>query len=193
MARNETTSKIIDEIIRYGSLGGAVVMVITLPGMAIALEKPLGKLLKHLDKRERVRELRRIVNTMKSHGYLAGDYENGLRITKKASQRLAKMDEDNLCIAAPRIWDKHWRIIIYDIPETHKNSRDALARKLRHIGCFQLQKSTWITPFPCKDEVMKLAETYNIASYITLFVAMELENSKPLITRFCKKYPQTKF
>ncbi|QQS19122.1 hypothetical protein IPL68_03730 [Candidatus Saccharibacteria bacterium] len=145
--RRDTTAHIIDELIRIGSFGALVSAGLLAPGVLIGLRKPFGALYSKLDEREREREIRRIIYYMKSRGYLAGDYEHGLQITEKARRRLTRVRLSDVIIRPQEVWDKTWRVIIYDIPEEHAAARRNLTRQLRHMGCFQLQRSTWITPF----------------------------------------------
>jgi hypothetical protein len=84
MSRNPTTSKIIDEILLFGVTGTALAGGLLAPNLLIALDKPLRKFWKHLDQREKERELQRVIYGMKAHGYLAGEYEHGLQLTQKA-------------------------------------------------------------------------------------------------------------
>lgn len=187
------TSKVVDEILRYGALGGLIGSVVIAPGMARALDAPLRKLWHGLDERDRERRLQQVIYKMKENGYLAGQYEHGLQITEKAKRRIAKIDLDSLMAKPQPHWDKLWRVIIYDIPEERKVARNALASRLRQYGCFQLQKSTWITPFPCRNDIVAITTQYNIANYVTYFEATHLDNAGPLLRRFHKKYPSTKF
>ncbi len=43
-------------------------------------------------------------------------------------------------------WDKHWRIILFDIPETRRTVRQLFRLKLLSLGARMLQTSVWITP-----------------------------------------------
>lgn len=174
-------------------MGGIIAGTAVAPNLPIALEKPLRRLLKHLDKRECQREYQRIVYNLKAQGYLAGDYEHGLQLTDKARARLAQREADIHPIHSQKSWDHQWRIIIYDIPEKSKSARNALAHILRTIGCFQLQKSAWITPFPCRKDIETIAAKYEVDQHITYFETTSLDNAKPLMRRFQKKYPQTRF
>lgn len=47
-----------------------------------------------------------------------------------------------------RKWDGTWRMVIFDIPESHRHLRRKLRDILRahHFGC--LQQSVWLTPHP---------------------------------------------
>ena len=50
-------------------------------------------------------------------------------------------------------WDKKWRVILYDIPEDERESRDAFRDHLTELGVRKLQHSAGIHPFDCKNEV----------------------------------------
>lgn len=193
MSKREITGKIIDEIIRFGVGGAALTAGIALPGLLIGLEKPLAKLFSTMDERDRQRELRRIIYQMKEKGLLAGDYEHGLQVTEKARRRLELAEIRDMRAHTTAQWDGIWRIVIYDIPESYAIGRQALADCLRTYGCFQLQKSTWITPFPCRDDIVTLSAHHGVDQYVTYFEATHLDNAKPLIARFARKYPTTKF
>jgi DNA-binding transcriptional regulator PaaX len=191
--RHDVTTKIVDEIIRFGSFGVFVSAGLLLPNLVQALDKPLHKLFAKMDERERAREIRRAVYYMKSRGYLAGDYEHGLQLTDKARRRLDRIRLSDVTIKPQDNWDKSWRIVIYDIPEKHAFARQNLTRQLRVIGCFQLQRSTWITPFPCREEISALCSQYHIDKYVTFFESHWLDNASGLLKRFQIKYPHTKF
>lgn len=194
MSKRETTSKIVDEVIRFAAVAGVVTTGMAIPNAMIALEKPLNALLGSLDKRDHERELRRIVSNMKSQGYLvAGSYDHGLQLTDKARQRLAKIQFDDLRIEPVASWDGFWRIILYDIPEHKKGSRNALNGTLRRLGCFQLQRSVWITPFPCRKELEIVCAEYDVDEFVTYFEARNLDNEKTMINYFKRKYPGVVF
>ncbi|QQS17904.1 hypothetical protein IPL68_04565 [Candidatus Saccharibacteria bacterium] len=54
---------------------------------------------------------------MKQQGLLAGSYEHGLQLTRKAQGRLERIEIDSITVTPTTVWDGLWRIIIYDIPE----------------------------------------------------------------------------
>ena len=47
-----------------------------------------------------------------------------------------------------RPWDGHWRMVVFDLPETKSATRTRLRRFLRDHGFGYLQNSVWITPHP---------------------------------------------
>lgn len=186
-------SALVDHTLRLAAYGAALTTGIVAPAIVKTLDGPLQKLDKRLDERTRRREILKTVYYMKSRGYLAGDYEHGLQLTTTGKERLKRRQLSILYIAAPGRWDGRWRIIFYDIPEQHRTARQALSKALRNIGCFQLQKSVWVTPFPCRELIETLSASYEIDKFITYLEAVYLDNSVPLIRRFAKKYPQTSF
>lgn len=184
---------IIDSILRVASYAAATTAVIVAPNIVQALDKPLAVLDKTMDERSRKRHIMQTIYYMKSRGYLAGDYEHGLRVTAKAKRRLRSLNIQSLKVVPVDQWDGIWRIVIYDIPEMYRTARIGFGSALRQAGCFQLQKSTWIIPFDCRDVVAGHASYYDIAQFVTHFEAHYLDNQQPLIRRFAKKYPMTNF
>ena len=172
---------------------GAISAGLALPNLLTALDKPLNKYLNQLDGRARAREARRVIYYMKSQGLIVGEYEFGLTITGKGKKALAKLDIDNVTIQQPRKWDKTWRIIFYDIPEKHKSGRDALTSELRRLGFFQLQRSVWIHPLPCRDVIEKVTTKFQIEKYVSYVESPKLDNQAVLVARFKKRLPNVNF
>jgi len=86
---------------------------------------------------------------------------------------------NNTIINKPKSWDKKWRLVIFDIPETHRKHRVAFRNKLKQLGFIQFQKSVWIHPYECQNEISFLAEYLNISQYLTL-ITTSIEDDKPL-------------
>ena len=55
-----------------------------------------------------------------------------------------------------RAWDGKWRVILFDLPEEERASRDLLRTKLRVSGWGCLQRSVWISPDPFKGFASEL-------------------------------------
>lgn len=63
-------------------------------------------------------------------------------------------------------WDKKWRVVIFDIPENLKKARDALRWKLKQLGFHELQKSIFVFPYECKDEIDFVIEVFHLRKYV---------------------------
>ena len=187
------TSELVDAVLRFSLTAGALAAGMVLPNALVAIEKPLGKYFKHLDRKQREREAQRIIRYMKYQGLLVGDYEFGLQISKKGKKRLEELDFDSLKIPTPTRWDHLWRLVFYDIPEHHKLGRDTLTAKLRELGFFQLQRSVWIHPFPCREVIEKVTSAYMLEPYVSYIETRHLDNQAVLIKRFNKRIPTVSF
>ncbi len=58
--------------------------------------------------------------------------------------------------------DGRWRVILFDIPEEHKQAREVLRRKFRQWGFFRLQRSAYLCRYRCEEEVEMLRELLEI-------------------------------
>lgn len=47
-----------------------------------------------------------------------------------------------------RKWDGRWRLVLFDIPESHRAHRMRLCRGLRELRFGYLQNSVWVSPDP---------------------------------------------
>ena len=184
MSKNDTTTAIIDGLLRFTVTGGAIATTLVIPNAIQALDKPLNLYLNRLDKRAREREMRRIAAYMKKRGLVRGDYEHGLIITKTGRKRAAKADFERLSIKQPKQWDKKWRLVLFDIPEQHKKGRDYLTHKLKTLGFKQLQQSVWIYPFACRPEVETVSLAFRVSQYITYIETAHIDHQEKLVTRF---------
>ena len=63
---------------------------------------------------------------------------------------------------------------MFDIPIKFNKARGALRSKLKYLGFYQLQKSVWAYPYPCEDEILFLANIFQIEPFIEIFTADEL-------------------
>ncbi len=87
-------------------------------------------------------------------------------LTEHGHQRARQFDVDRLTITKPKRWDEHWRLVLFDIPEKKRRARDAFREKLRELGFYEWQKSVFILPFPCRDEIEFLIEFFEIRPYV---------------------------
>ncbi|OGG80553.1 hypothetical protein A3A39_01545 [Candidatus Kaiserbacteria bacterium RIFCSPLOWO2_01_FULL_54_13] len=93
--------------------------------------------------------------------------ENGRRAVQAAAIRaLAPLKQ--------KTWDRKWRIAIFDIPNYAKRSRDAFAATLKRLGFVPMQKSVFICPYPCEEELEVVADFYGVRDHIGIIVAEHL-------------------
>ena len=88
-------------------------------------------------------------------------------ITPAGAYRLQKVIVDELEVKMPRIWDKKWRMVSFDIPMKFSRQRAAFVQHLQNKGFYMLQKSMWVHPAPCFDVIEELASYYNLLRFCT--------------------------
>lgn len=110
--------------------------------------------------------------------------EDFVQVTDRGKQKLLKYQIDELKIKKPQNWDGVWRIVIFDIPEKKKIARDVLRYKLKELGFVMLQKSSWVYPYPCRDEIDFISGYYEIAPHVLYFEASQIPHLRELKRRF---------
>ena len=87
-------------------------------------------------------------------------------LSEQGKERVLQFKIDQLVLPKMTHWDGHWRIVLYDIPEKNKSAREALREKLKGLGFYEWQKSVFVFPFPCRDEIDFLTEFFEIRSHV---------------------------
>lgn len=81
-------------------------------------------------------------------------------------------------------WDGKWRMVIFDIPEKIRNGRDALREKLQKLGFYELQKSVFVFPYECEDEIEFIIEFFNLKRFVRFGVLNSIDNALHLKQHF---------
>ena len=82
-------------------------------------------------------------------------------------------------------WDGHWRIVIFDLPESLKKWRDYLRNELKsNLGFWPLQESVYITPYPVMGELNELLKEWNLRKYFRYITVTEIDNEHELRQAF---------
>lgn len=59
------------------------------------------------------------------------------------------------------VWDKKWRMVIFDVPENNRKERDFLRSYLKSFGFKELQKSVWVFPYDIEREFQQFLKLCN--------------------------------
>ena len=105
-------------------------------------------------------------------------------LTEKGKQTASRFDPDNLSIPQPNHWDKKWRVIIYDIPDNKKAARDALRRKLYELSFKEWQKSVFIHPYPCDQQIDFVIEFFDVRPYVRRGLMTNITNEAEIKLHF---------
>jgi CRISPR-associated endonuclease Cas2 len=113
--------------------------------------------------------------------------EHFVELTQKGIARLSKISLDDIKIARPDNWDGKWRLVIFDIPNEKRNTRDVFRRKLQHIGFILVQESIYVYPFECTAEISELTLRLGISQYVLITISEIIQGEENLINQFLEQ------
>ncbi|MEK7629201.1 MAG: hypothetical protein AAB394_01610 [Patescibacteria group bacterium] len=97
-------------------------------------------------------------------------------LTEKGKQKAITFNIDNMQIKKPKVWDKKWQMVLFDIPEKHKKAREALREILKKLGFYEYQKSVLVYPYECRNEIDFVIEYFEIRLWVRLVTVVALDN-----------------
>ncbi len=87
-------------------------------------------------------------------------------LSEQGKKRVLQFKIDQLTLPKLTHWDGHWQVVLYDIPEKNKIGREAFRHKIKELGFYEWQKSVFIYPFPCRDEIDFVIEVFDLRPYV---------------------------
>jgi len=103
---------------------------------------------------------------------------NVVRLTSAGKQKLKSYQLDNLRIVKPSRWDGKYRVIIFDIKEWKRSTRDKLRRWFAQLGLVRLQNSVWVYPYDCQEIITLLKANYHIGNEVLYMEVTHIENDR---------------
>lgn len=171
-----TTTKF---LLAFVAVGGVIFVGATLPGLV----KMIDSFRRRSWNQKKVKDDYSEKKISNSFAYLKknklievlkeGDGKVKVKLTNKGKNRLAEYSLDMLKIKTPEKWDGKWRVLMFDIPSYPKinnSARDALRNKIKELGFYQVQKSVWVYPYECEDEILFVAEMFQVQQYIEILL-----------------------
>ncbi len=102
--------------------------------------------------------------------------QNCLAITEQGKFILKKYEFLEKGLPVPKRWDGKYRLVIFDIKEWKRNTRDNLRRWLLNLGFVRLQNSVWVYPYDCAEIIALLKSDFRIGKEILYITAENIEN-----------------
>jgi DNA-binding transcriptional regulator PaaX len=153
-------SEIAKDILRYLLVAGMVYVAASSPYFTIRLLRGIKKWKKYPGKK-----LSSTFCRLKKQGCLKIEMKNRqiyISLTEKGRKKAGWLQIDALKIRKPKKWDGKWRIVIFDISQLKKFFREAFRGKLKELGFYPLQKSVWVIPYDCWDEIELLKDFFGL-------------------------------
>lgn len=155
--------------------GGIIVSSFAVPNVASLL-----KFFNPSNSREREKISRNLKSLKEKKLIEIYDNDGLVAITEKGNKQVLKYQIDELKISRPKKWDKKWRIITFDVPERFKKARDALSKKIKNMEIRKMQKSVYVCPFDCENEIDFVCEVFNVRKYVRYIVAENIGEDEEL-------------
>jgi len=152
-------SVIVKDIIQWLLISGAVSIAATSPYFGINAWRAFQKMQKQ--KKYPKQKFSDALTRLQRKGaiFMEKDgYDLKISLTPEGRKLAGYMQIDSLVIKKPIKWDKKWRIVLFDIAQLKLKHRNALRAKLKELGFRPLQKSVWLHPFDCQDEINLLKD-----------------------------------
>lgn len=133
-------------------------------------------------------QYRTALGRLAAQGYVQFEQRDGkryARITEKG-RTVLEFEQAMATLAAPkkRRWNRRWRVIVFDIPERRRGTRDRLRKVMAGVGFVRLQDSVWVYPYDCEDFIALLKAEMKIGGAILYMVVEEIENDSHLRAHF---------
>lgn len=100
-------------------------------------------------------------------------------LTKLGQRQMLVSSLDDLKLKKGK-WDGKWRLVMFDIPHSKKMARDALRQKLKLLDFYPIQKSVFITPYHCENEIDFLCSIFDIRKHVLIFIVSSFEGAEKL-------------
>src|SRR3989344_6761899 len=95
-----------------------------------------------------------------------GDGSTRVILAEGDNFKLLNFKLDDMKLKPKEKWDGYWRFIMFDIPENKKMARDAFRNKLKSLGVYEFQKSVFVYPFDCREEIDFIIEVFDLRPYV---------------------------
>ncbi|PJE69272.1 hypothetical protein COU96_00645 [Candidatus Shapirobacteria bacterium CG10_big_fil_rev_8_21_14_0_10_38_14] len=138
-----------------------------------------GKEWKKINRKEAKEEIRKIYRSKLVKKQINKDGSVTFVLTDKGKLKALTYRFEEMRIDK-KDWDGKWRILTFDVPEKVRWGRDALRDKIKKLGFYELQKSVFVYPYNCKDEIDFIIEFFNIRKYVRFGILETIDNEKHL-------------
>lgn len=143
---------------------------------------------KYLNERENEKyDLRQKIYYLKKRGYInsfSQGKEKYLELTPKGLNHVKKMVAYDIKIEKPDKWDQKWRIVMFDISEKKHDERNIFREALLKAGFIQFQKSVFVYPFECTNEISDLSYRLGVSDNVVIMISEIFQGEETIIEEF---------
>lgn len=165
-------------------LGGAALGLSGSPTRYNRVLKSMGREWKEINRRELYRAIRKLYESKLIKEVHNDDGSIELVLNKHGREIALKYKLEEIKIPAPKQWDRKWRVVIFDVPVDKKGLRDTLRLRFLQLGLLTLQKSVFVHPYPCNNEIDFIIELYDARRFVRFIEATHIDNELHLKKKF---------
>lgn len=165
-------------------IGGLSLGLTHSPGRYFKIVKGMGEAWREINRKQLSDSIRSLYRSRLIDMKENKDGSIKMILTEKGKKKILLYNFEQMKISKPKIWDKKWRLVTFDIPEDLKKARNALREKLRELNFRKYQKSIFIHPYECRDEIDFVVEFFNLRPYVRYVVAENIDNELDFKERF---------
>lgn len=168
----------VKDVLKLLAAGAIITTVVLFPGIAA-----LGPLIKEIQERQEEKEwdkfnlwrLRQMVKRL-ARQKLVEIRDDIVKITDKGRRKVLKFNLEKMELK--KRTDGKWRLIIYDVANLKRSQSEFFRETLKRLKFLRLQKSVYITPFVCDDEIEYLRQLFDIGSEVLILKVAGIENEQ---------------
>lgn len=154
--KSDTTKKILLLL-----LAGIALGLSTSPRAPKRIFRALSREWREIDRNRLYRNVKKMEDNGVVRYVNKGEWWN-VELTVKGGRLADKIKLNEIRIIKPKKWDKKWRLVFFDIPESNRVSRDALRKKIKELGFLEIQKSIFVFPYPCWNEISRVVKFFEL-------------------------------
>ncbi|MEK7664114.1 MAG: hypothetical protein AAB340_01550 [Patescibacteria group bacterium] len=170
------TDKILWDIYNaIGEVGDIFYFLTKQPTAANYLMGPKNPVFEKYKKDIGEKRFNRLVHYLRKNNYIKSENLRGNKaiiITKKGLNKVLRASFE----AEKKIKrkDRKWIMLIFDIPERYKKSRNLMVSILHNLEYKMFQQSVWVTPFDVSEKTEKLLQFYSLDRFVKIFLIEKL-------------------
>lgn len=170
--------EITKDVLRWALTAGVIAIAATSPYFLFNIAKAFAK--GKDGRRHKRKDIYNAFYRLRKQGCIVFEEENNqifVSLTEEGRKKASWLQINHLVIKKPKRWDRRWRLIIFDVPHTHRAKREALRGLIKRLGLHPLQKSVWIYPHDCHDEIELLRDFFGLSKHeLRIVLAEDIED-----------------
>jgi DNA-binding transcriptional regulator PaaX len=131
--------------------------------------------------------MRKKLLALQKQGYITVKEKKGeiaLTLQSSGQEKALEYKIRDLLLVKPEWWDRKWRMVLFDVPESQRVTRSKFKKTLDVLGFVQLQHSVYVHPYACHNEIEYIRTTLGIKDFVKMVIVDKIEGESVLRKHF---------